>query len=307
VNAQSCNGMGELFDASPDTLFTVLRSYLDESGLGKNVQEVLCCIAGFQCRNSLCIPFQDQWGKTLAEYGIDEFKSKQFWTVAQDGALTGKYSGWSFGKANLFISDLVRLIRGHRCHLLAAVVNLRDFFSYDEDSRRYLTGASFHIKKQRFTSSGKPNSAYFTALTAVIGKGVERASKDRQLCHFIFDEQNEYESLAKSRVSEMRGHFAGSPLALFLGDVGYSPSHRVLALQAADLAAHVCKEYYRRKMLGIPIEIDTTRGLLTPLEIFSHLIDDNDKEFSLFKLEKKEMDAILHLDDAPVDVPEIKL
>ena len=149
--------------AGSETPFLMLRCYMDESGLGKNVQEVLCCIAGVQCRNSLCMPLQEQWGLVLEKYGVDEFKSKAFWTVAQDGGLVGAYKGWSFERANIFISDLVRVIQRHKCHIFGAVVNLTDFFSFDEESRRFLTGATFHIQRQRFVSSGKPNSAYFMA------------------------------------------------------------------------------------------------------------------------------------------------
>jgi hypothetical protein len=57
--------------AGRDTPFLMLRCYMDESGLGKNVQEVLC-------RNSLCMPLQEPWGLVLDEYGVDEFKSKSF-------------------------------------------------------------------------------------------------------------------------------------------------------------------------------------------------------------------------------------
>jgi hypothetical protein len=141
-----------------------------------------------------------------------------FWTVAQDGGLAGGYKGWSFDRANNFISDLVRVIQRHKCHIFGAVVNLSDFYSFDEESRRFLTGATFHIQRQRFVSSGKPNSAYFMVLTAVIAKAVERAAMDRELCHFIFGEQEEYASLAKTRVAEFRQHLRRSGLADSLGD-----------------------------------------------------------------------------------------
>lgn len=293
---------GELFDAGPNTLFTMLRSYMDESGLGKNLEEVLCCIAGLQCRNSRCPSLKEQWRLTLLEYKIDEFKAKQFWTVARDGGLSGKYKGWSFGKANAFISDLVRVVQRHECHILGAVVNLRDFFAYDADDRRFLTGATYHVKRQRFITSGKPSSAYFVALNAVLGQGLKLAAKDREECHFIFDEQEEYSSLAKNRIADMRVNLAGSGLEMFLGNAGYSPSHKEGALQAADLVAHVCKEYYRREMLGLPIEIDDSRGLLTPLEILTHLLTDDN--FSFFRLGKLEMDAVLIGEEPPTAKPE---
>jgi hypothetical protein len=249
------------------------------------------------------MPLQEQWGLVLEKYGVDEFKSKAFWTVAQDGGLVGAYKGWSFERANIFISDLVRVIQRHKCHIFGAVVNLTDFFSFDEESRRFLTGATFHIQRQRFVSSGKPNSAYFMALTAVIAKAVERAATDRELCHFIFDEQEEYASLAKTRVAELREHLGRSGLADSLGDVGYSPSHRVRALQAADLVAHVCKYFYRQKIIGQqPWESMNHRGLLTPWEIFAHLLTDTNH--SLFKLDRPVMEAILSGEIMPLDNPE---
>ena len=250
------------------------------------------------------MPFQEDWFTALKEYGVDEFKSKEFWTVEKDGGLAGKYKGWSFDKANCFISDLVRIIRGHNCYLMAAVVNLPDFFSYDEESRKYLTGAEFHVLRKRFISSGKPNSAYATAFTAIVGKAVERAAQDRELCHFIFDEQSEYESFARARIADLRKHYAEMGFSNFLGDLGYSPSHRVGALQAADLVAHVCKTYYRLKFTGQPVEIQQ-RGLLVPLEIFSHLLADDNHAF--YKLEKEDMDAILSGDPAPTNTVEQKV
>ncbi len=284
----------------------MLRCYMDESGLGKNADEVVCCIAGMQCRNSLCIPLQEQWGLKLRDYGIDEFHSKEFWTVATDGGLTGKYKGWSFEKANVFVSDLVRLIHAHKCHLLAAAVNLRDFFSFDQEERQFLTGGTFHIGKDRFLTSGKPSSAYFVAFGAVLAKAVERAAHDGELCHFVFDEQDEYAPLALARVAEIRQHYGRHILGIytlsdFLGDVGFSPSVRVRPLQGADLVAHVCKEYYRRVMLGQPIEIKN-RGLLTPPEIFSHLLTESNH--SLFKIDKAVMEKALGGEPTPIDNPD---
>jgi hypothetical protein len=263
---------------------------MDESGLGKQVSDVICCIAGFQGRNPLWISFEEEWARTLEQYGIDEFHAKEFWARDASGGLVGKYRGWTFDHANSFISDLVRIIQRHKLYMLAAVVNLADFFSYDIEERRFLTGATFDVAKWRFITTGKPSTAYFVALNAVVMQGVKRSAEGRQLCHFIFDEQDQYASLAKDRIAQLRNSSRGKGIREYLGDAGYFPSRRVRALQSADLAAHLCKEYYKREMTGRPLDIEY-RSVLTPLEILTHIL--NDDNYAFFKIGKKEMDAML--------------
>src|SRR5258708_5857477 len=108
----------------------MLKFYMDESGLGKNKDEKVCCVAGFIAQNSAWRGFHKNWKRLLEQFGLGEFKAKEFWDRRPDGSLSGKYANWSFDRANDFMVGVVRLIVSYRLRLLGSVVKLPDFFSY---------------------------------------------------------------------------------------------------------------------------------------------------------------------------------
>lgn len=275
--------------ANAATNSAMLKFHMDESGLGKNRDEQVCCVGGFATQNSSWKTFQKNWSNVLAEYGIDEFHSKEFWQRRKDGGLCGKYAEWSFAKANRFMGRLLRLISSYNLHLLSGTISLEDFFSYPVSQRKYLTGAVYHSNKQEFITSGKPNAAYFVPFNLVIIRGLELGAKQKEMVHFVFDEQNEFSPKALERIAEMR-KFDNSSLTQFLGDTVYCSSFRVPALQCADLAAFTCREFYKRKMYGLPIMAED-RGVVTPMEVFGVII--RRRNHRIFKLQRAEMDGIL--------------
>ncbi len=160
----------------------MLKFHMDESGLGKNKDEQVCCVGGFATQNSSWKTFQKHWSNVLAEYGIDEFHSKEFWQRRKDGGLCGKYAEWSFAKANRFMGRLLRLISSYNLHLLSGTISLEDFFSYPVSQRKYLTGAVYHSNKQEFITSGKPNAAISCRSTLSSFGGLNSARNKKRWC-----------------------------------------------------------------------------------------------------------------------------
>ncbi len=279
----------------------MLKCYVDESGLGKNQDEIVCCVAGFFSRNAHWGKFQKHWRALLKKYGLDEFKAKDFWRRSTTGGLTGKYANWSFGDANEFMQSVIRLILDYRLHLLGSAVNLAEFFSYAEEDRRFLTGAQFDVTKSAFVTSGKPTTAYFAAFNVVVTQGAKIGARKKELMHFVFDEQNEFAPLARQRMPELRESEQLGGVREFLGDLVYSPSSRVLPLQCADLVAFACKDYYRREMSGLPIDF-VERAVISPMEVLQQILLGLPVENqSLFKLGRQEFDLML---SCKVVVPE---
>ena len=228
----------------------------------------------------------------MEDYGIDEFHSKEFWARHADGGLAGKYKTWSFDRANKFITNLVQLIVSYNPYLLGSAIKLSDFFSYPVKQRQYLTGADYRVDARKFITSGKPNAAYFVSFHAVAIKGVELGASVKEICHFVFDEQNEFSPLAATRIVEMKRLPDNSRFLKYWGDTVFSNSFTVRPLQAADLATFCCKEYYKCKMYGTPLVLGG-RAVKAPLEVFRFLLEELKPKVKLFKLEKKEMDNIL--------------
>ncbi len=104
----------------------MLKFYMDESGLGKNVDERVCGIAGFVTQNSSWKGFHKQWQHLLREYELDEFKSKELGThIGRQPC--GKYVDWAFGDANEFMSKALRLLFSYKPSLLCGSVQMYDF------------------------------------------------------------------------------------------------------------------------------------------------------------------------------------
>ena len=291
--------LDELVDSNGDgenPLFLMLKFFMDESGIGKNRDEAVCCIAGFAAMNADWKKFAKHWEALLANYGLDEFHSKEFWARRPDGGLTGKYRGWSFGDANSFMLKAIELIHNYNLFLLGSVVSLRDFFSYSVEDRRLLTGARFDFGRQKFSTTGKPDAAYFVPFNVVVTQGAVIGRDKKQPAHFVFDEQNEFAPRALERIAELRRSADGAGLREFLGSAVYDVSSRLRPLQVADLAAFTCKEYYKRKMRDLPIDFEE-RAVISPMEVLAQLLREHNHK--LFKLERIEMDAMLQATVAP--------
>ena len=273
-----------------EELFVMLKFYMDESGLGKNRDEKICCVAGFVALNSNWKKFQKHWRSLLNEYGLNEFHSKEFWARKADGGMSGKYSEWSFADANRFMIRAVDLIHDYRLYLLGSAISLADFFSYSVEDRKFLTGARLDLGRQKFLTTGKPDAAYFVPFQAVVQQGTIIARDRREVAHFIFDEQNEFSPLALQRIAQLRVSPNGVGLREFLGDAEFTSSARILPLQVADLAAFTCKEYYKRAMCGLPIDY-AERAVISPMEVLGKLLRKGNH--SLFDLQKKQLDMLL--------------
>ena len=162
-------------EAGSDTVFAVLKFYMDESGIHKSPEGMVCAVAGFAASNSVWKKFTPQWAKLLRRYGLTEFHSKLFWNRDQDGGLVGAYRNWTFENCNALLSAIIGLINSHELFLLASVLDLRVFNTYPEDQRRYLTGAIWHDKKARFLTSGKPSAPYFVPFQSCVSIAAVRS------------------------------------------------------------------------------------------------------------------------------------
>ena len=164
---------------------------------------------------------------------LDEFHSKEFWTRKPDGGLTGKYRDWSFADANDFMLRAIELILDYKLYLLGSAINLTDFFAYSTEDRKFLTGARFDFDRQKFLTTGKPDAAYFVPFGVVVQKGTAIGRDNKELAHFIFDEQNEFSPLALERIGQLRNSPDGAGLKEFLGSAVFGSSAQLLPLQVA--------------------------------------------------------------------------
>jgi hypothetical protein len=277
-------------EAGRDTIFAVLKFYMDESGIYKGPEGMVCAVGGFAATNSAWKKFIPKWAQLLRRHKLDEFHSKLFWNRNLEGGLVGEFRGWRFEDCNAFLSAMIGLINGHELFLLGAAVDLNAFYGYPEEQRRYLTGAIWHNKKARFLTTGKPGAPYFVPFHACVSHAIQIAEQKADVAHFVFDEQNEFSRLALQRIPEIRRALEGVGLSAVVGDCVFSSSTQVPALQIADLAAFVCREFYKGQW-GYPQSIPEDGPVWGPQYVLSRIQKTGNHQ--LFSLKKEELDFLV--------------
>lgn len=264
---------------------------MDESGIHKSPEGAVCAVAGFAASDSAWKAFIPKWAQLLRRHKISEFHSKLFWNRDQDGRPVGEFSGWKFEECNAFLSAIISLINSHKLFLLGSAVDVRAFYDYPEEQRRYLTGAIWHDKKARFLTTGKPSTPYFVPFQSCVSHAIQLAAQHSEVAHLIFDEQNEFSGLALQRIPEIRAALVRVGLSDRLGHAIYSSSAQVLPLQIADLAAFSCRYFYKRQWGYTGQGIPEDGPVWGPLYVLSRILKaDNHR---IYSLRKQELDFLV--------------
>jgi len=278
-------------EAGSNTVFAVLKFYMDESGIHKSPEGGVCAVAGFAASNSGWKKFIPKWSQLLRRHNISEFHSKLFWNRNPDGGLVGEFRGWKFEECNTLLSSIIGLINSHKLFLLGSAVDVRAFYEYPEEERRYLTGAIWHERKARFLTTGKPSSPYFVPFQSCVSHAIRLAAQQSEVAHFVFDEQNEFSGLALQRIPEIRTALERVGLSDRLGDAVYSSSARVPPLQIADLAAFGCRDFYKRQWGYTGQGIPEDGPVWGPQYVLGRILKaDNHR---IYSLRKQELDFLV--------------
>lgn len=200
-----------------------LRAYADESGIHDGAER--CVIPGYFASPHKWLRFSKEWGRCLNE-AWPTFHAKDFFGRA--GRPLSRQA------ADLFLSDLLRVIERHDIYPFAGEVILTDWVALSYGERKYLTGAQLNNRGK--LHGGAPNRPYYPCFVNALIK-VARTVRPGKIVEFVFDRQKHFAPLAL----ELYGLAEGTlPLGVraklrgcsFFGKEGLPP------LQVADLLAH---------------------------------------------------------------------
>jgi hypothetical protein len=116
-------------------------------------------------------------------------------------------------------------------------VDVNAFMALSLDERKWLTGATWNVKRQRWTSSGSPNRPYYLGFIECLEGAAHSVKKPGWQVSFCFDQQNVLAPWALLFFQAVKSH-KHAPLSKRLGDAIFKDKSGVGGLQAADMLAH---------------------------------------------------------------------
>jgi hypothetical protein len=208
----------------------VFKAYLDETGIQRH--DPYCIIAGYV--GEVC-----EWKKVGWDWKfvLDAFKVPYFHALEFYGDDEKKlYRGWKPGKRAAFLNALFDCLRDHKVWLISSAVDVRAFWSFTEDERRYVTGGVHNGMKWK--SSGAPTKPYFLPFHEAVIQSCSHTPEDDKVWT-IMSRQEQYRMKALELYDMMLASEPAMQCRPKLGDdMVFSDPKAVYELQAADLAAY---------------------------------------------------------------------
>jgi hypothetical protein len=226
-------------EASEDTIFAMIKVYLDESGIHDDA--AICTVAGYAASWKKWKRFIKAWQRVLKQFGLLEvgFHAQQFFARA------GKeYRGWTPADTTDCFDRLIATINVIKACPVGSCLIVDVFRRLNVDERRYLTGARYDMSRSKWLTSGAPETPYHLPIQQVVVDAAHLASPSKK-AHFVHDQQKQYGPLVLERFSELRNILA---IKECLGDIVFSPRLEAVPLQAADLIAFVATKYAEARL-----------------------------------------------------------
>ena len=235
-----------------------IEAYCDESGIHDGA--AFCVVVGLVGSARNWQLFESRWAK--ASGGVD-FHGKEFFARLRGDKRAGPYAGWSDRKAQDYLIGLVDVVTLTDVHPIGSVIDIKDFKALTLEDRKYLTGAIYRVREQRFRTSGAPNKPFFLGFGDCLVAAAAHVRKPKWKVSITWDRQNEFAGLATELFQTALGPLGIPELRSRLGELSFKPKNGVGGLQAADLLAHVS---YKRsgRPVGVNRELDMATVRLRP-------------------------------------------
>lgn len=225
----------------------MLEACLDESGIHNG--SLRCVVAGYVGGVRQWTLFSRDWTNLMKEYGVineighPDFKANRFFAFDQQGNRVDYYAGWSNEKSLRFMEEMAHILFRRNLHPIGAGVDIPAFNALGIAERQWLTGAAYSSDRNKWTSTGAPNTPYFLAFQFAIIQSIPYAKFGIKI-NFIFDQQKQFSSLALSLYDQMiRLRATKQPERM--GTISFASRYDVIGLQASDLISFVHYQYNR--------------------------------------------------------------
>ncbi len=184
--------------------------------------------------------FDRAWGAALdEEISGSPFHSREFFQVRSWQSSRSPYQGWTPNRAAIFLDRLIDIIDEREIHPVGGCVYLPDWDAFDDDLRKYLTGAILRTTFEDFKftreiiGDGAPVRPPYVAALAMMKWQAMQKAKSGTVVNFVLDEKANDEFRAKEMFAQGR---AGDRR---IGDLSFASDDDHPGLQAADLYCYL--------------------------------------------------------------------
>jgi hypothetical protein len=219
-------------------------------------------LAMLRCgRNGSSTP---EWQRVLKQFGLEGIgvHAKRFFPRRGP-----EYEGWKEADTVECFNSLIAVINAAEVRAVGASLVVDIFNQLNADERRYVTGAQFGIKANKWLTSGAPKTPYHVPVQHAVIDGGKMASPENK-AHFVHDQQNQYAPLVLERFAELK---KALKIKDNLGDMVFSSRLEAIPLQAADLIAYVATKHAEARLASglpnVPLSYESRRILERPHDL----------------------------------------
>jgi len=224
-----------------EKVFAMIDAYLDESGIHDGAK--VCVIAGYFGGPGQMKRFERAWKDTLSAYSfpMKDFHAKDLLKIPKHMPM---------------LKALARMAgRQSKIYPVAYGLVVDDFYSFNRDERRFLTGAALGTKSGRLLTSGCPSKPYFCPFQQVV-KIVTRYAPVGGKAHFNFGLNRPFAEYALELFKQLQSDdFKERPEPFNtwdardrLGEPLFPLAEETAPLQAADLLVHLFYQHVTAKV-----------------------------------------------------------
>jgi hypothetical protein len=213
----------------------VIDAYLDESGIHEGAG--VCVVGGYWSSRTRWRQLDTDWRKALAKFTVplDRFHAKDLFPRGE-----GVFAKWSQADCESLLRALADAIVDSQVSPITSGIVVKDFHSFSENQRRFMTGAT--IKKGKRVSTGCPDKPYFVVFQHCIRR-IACYAPGGGKAHFFFGLDRPFGGYATSLLEEIKKNPFQINCKERLGDPFYPRAKETPNLQAADLLVHLTYQH----------------------------------------------------------------
>jgi uncharacterized protein DUF3800 len=213
----------------------MIDAYLDESGIHDD--SAICVIAGYFGGRGQWRKFEEDWKALLAEFDVPiaQFHSNKLLKRK------GFFADWTDSKYGKFMAAAVSTIIQYKIHPIAQGIFVHDYYLFNEEQRRFLTGAILHNGRGILVTTGNPNKPYFMPFQQLVKKVASHAPVGGK-AHFFFGTDRIFSEYAALLMGQMRDN-PDMPFHERLGSVVFPSAKESVHLHPADFLAYLVRHH----------------------------------------------------------------
>jgi hypothetical protein len=247
----------------------MIDAYLDESGIQAGAP--VCVIAGYYGGQGQWRKFEADWKKLLQRFDLpmEKFHAKD---LLKRAGFFHDRERWTADKHERFLVAAGETITRWKVYPVSSSVIVRDFNSFSEIHRRFLTGAT--LKDGRLVSTGSPNKPYFVPFIHCVRRIASYAPVGGK-AHFFFGLDRTFKEYAVALYAEIKSNPI-NPYIERLGDTGFPLASETAQLQASDLLVHLTYRFAQERTAANDWSV-LPQGLL--LTCLSRTVENEDHTY----------------------------